>query len=175
MTSDPTASRVHRGTRLSFEDYHQIQNLIHRYPQLLDSGRFDEMGELFARADIYIGGELVIRNDPRAVADLWSRYVRIYPNGTPRTHHVATNLLIEADGPGTIRAHSYVLVVQNPPGVPLTPITAGDYLDRFVKDGDTWCFSERHVGNDLFGDMSHHLLEPMSFDPDARPQQWDVT
>ncbi|MFC9556442.1 nuclear transport factor 2 family protein [Rhodococcus sp. NPDC056960] len=174
MTPVPVTG-AHCPAELTIADYLQIQNLIFRYPYLLDAGRFDEMGQLFARADIYIAGDLVVRSDARAVSELWSKYVRIYPNNTPRTHHIATNLMIEADGPGAIRTHSYILVVQNPPDVPLAPITAGDYLDRFVKDGDTWYFSERHIGNDLFGDMSHHLREPMAIDPDARPQRWDIT
>jgi hypothetical protein len=157
---------------VKFDDHRQIQNLIYRYPYLLDAGRLPEMGELFAHADIYIDGSLAIRSDAGAVADLWARYVKIYPNGTPRTHHIATNLIIEDDGPDVIRAHSYVLVVQNPPGVPLNPITAGDYLDRFVKVGDVWRFSERRVGNDLFGDMAHHLREPMNIRDDTPPQRW---
>lgn len=158
----------------SLNDYLAIQKLIHRYAYLLDSGRFDEMGALFDRADVYIGGELAVRNDGTAVSKLWASYVRMYPNGTPRTHHIATNVSIEPDGAGTARAHSYILVVQNPTDMPLVPITAGDYLDRFVKDDGVWYFSERRVGNDLIGDMSHHLTRPMRVDPDAAPQQWDL-
>ena len=37
----------------------------------------------------------------------------------------------------------------------------------------TWRFTERRVGNDLFGDMSHHLLEPMDTSGDIRPQRWE--
>lgn len=157
---------------IDFDDYRQIERLIHLYPYYLDDGRFTEMGELFAQADVYVGSDLVARRDAAAVAALWARYVRIHPNGTPRTHHIATNLIIEDDGPGRARAHSYILVVQHADGFPLQPVTAGDYLDRFARADDTWRFTERRVGNDLFGDMSHHLLEPMPVSDRIQPQRW---
>lgn len=158
---------------LGFDDHRQIERLVHLYPYHLDAGRFAEMGELFADADVYVGSDLVASKDAQAVARLWERFARIYPNGTPQTHHVATNLIIDEDGPGRARAHSYVLVVQAAPGFPLQPITAGDYLDRFACRDGVWRFTERRVGNDLFGDMSRHLLEPMAIRPDARPQRWE--
>lgn len=158
---------------IEFDDYCQIERLIYLYPYYLDDGRFAEMGELFADADLYVGPRLVARHDAAAAAALWARYVRIHPNGTPRTHHIATNLLIEDDGPGRARAHSYILVVQHAEGFPLQPITAGDYLDRFAKTGGSWRFTERKVGNDLFGDMSHHLLEPMDTPGHIQPQRWE--
>lgn len=160
---------------MEFDDYRQIERLIYLYPYYLDDGRFAEMGELFADADVYVGPDLVAHHDAAAVAELWARYVRIHSNGTPRTHHIATNLLIEDDGPGLAKAHSYILVVQHADGFSLQPITAGGYLDRFAKIGGTWRFSERRVGNDLFGDMGHHLLEPMNASADIRPQRWERT
>ncbi|HTQ94027.1 MAG TPA: nuclear transport factor 2 family protein [Streptosporangiaceae bacterium] len=159
---------------IDFDDYRQIERLIYRYPYYLDDGRFTEMGELFADADVYVGPDLIAHHDAAAVAELWARYVRIHPNGTPRTHHIATNLLIEDDGPDRAKAYSYILVVQHAEGFPLQPVTAGDYLDRFAKTGGSWRFTERKVGNELFGDMSHHLLEPMNTsDPGLRPQRWE--
>ena len=157
---------------MDFDDHRQIERLIYLYPYHLDEGRFDELGQLFGHADLYIGDELAASRDPVAVAELWSRFVRLYPNGTPRTRHMATNLLIEDDGPARARAHSYVLVVQHTPGALLAPIIAGDYLDRFAKVGGTWRFTERRIGNDLFGDLSHHLLQPIDIGTDIRPQRW---
>jgi hypothetical protein len=156
---------------MTFDEYRQIERLIYLYPYYLDDGRFAEMGELFADADVYVGSELLAHHDAGAVAELWARYVRIHPNGTPRTHHIATNLLIEDDGPGQAKAYSYILVVQHADGFPLQPITAGDYLDRFANTGGSWRFTERRVGNDLFGNMSHHLLEPMDVSSGIRPQR----
>ena len=131
------------------------------------------MGQLFAGASVYVGPDLVADHDAAAVAKLWAQYVRIYPNGTPRTNHIATNVLIDSDGPGRARAHSYILVVQHAENFPLQPITAGDYLDKFACQDATWRFTERRVGNDLFGDMSRHLLAPMDTSSHIRPQRWE--
>ena len=157
---------------MRFDDYRQIERLILLYPYHLDAGDFDAMGALFAHAVVYVGTEEVARRDPAAVSALWSRFVRIYPNGTPRTHHIATNVLIDPDGQDRARAHSYVLVVQDAPDHPLAAITAGDYLDRFEKVSGVWRFIERRVGNELFGDMSAHLRQPMTVDSSTRPQRW---
>ncbi|MGW3472798.1 nuclear transport factor 2 family protein [Saccharopolyspora sp. NPDC000995] len=159
---------------LGFDDYRQIEQLIYLYPYYLDDARFAEMGALFADAAVYVGPDLVAHHDPAAVSELWARYVRIHANGTPRTHHIATNLIVEDDGPDRARAHSYILVVQHADGFPLQPITAGDYLDRFAKIEGRWRFTERRVGNDLFGDMTSHLHEPMAISDRIRPQRWET-
>jgi hypothetical protein len=158
---------------MNAEDHIEIQQLVNRYPYYLDAGMFDEMGTLFADAEVYTGGELAVSKDGPACADLWRSFVRLYPNGTPRTRHLIVNLLIEPDGPERARAHSSVLVVQAPGTADLKLLTAGDYLDRFEKVDDRWRFAERRVGNDLFGDMSDHLIRPMPDAGDARPQRWE--
>lgn len=155
-------------------DHQSIEQLLFRYPYHLDAGMFDEMGELFAFADVYIAGELRISKNGQAVADLWRQFVRVFPNGTPCTRHLVVNSLIEQDGPDRARAHSAVLVVQAPDGHDMRLATAGDYLDRFEKIDGTWRFTERRVGNDLFGDMSRHLTRPMPTPGDLRPQRWET-
>ncbi|MFC5950411.1 nuclear transport factor 2 family protein [Pseudonocardia lutea] len=158
------------------DDHRRIERLVHLYAYHLDAGDFRALGSLFARADLYVGEDLVAAKDPAAVSALWERFVRRYPEGTPQTHHVSTNLLVEAEGPDRARAHSYILVFQAAPGFPLQPLTAGDYLDRFARDPHgEWHFTERRIGNHLFGDMSHHLLEPMPEPRTARPQRWERT
>ncbi|WP_116202517.1 nuclear transport factor 2 family protein [Amycolatopsis circi] len=155
------------------EDHREIERLVHLYGYYLDDGRFDDLGRLFADTDLYVGDALVARRDPVAVTALWRRYVRIHANGTPRTHHLSTNLVVEDDGPGRARAHSYILVVQHAASFPLQPIIAGDYLDRFTKTDAGWRFAERRIGNDLFGDLSEHLLEPMEIGDSNRLQSWE--
>ncbi len=43
-------------------------------------------------------------------------------------------------------------------GLPLQPILAGRYHDRFARDEDGWHFTERRFFIDLVGDVSHHML-----------------
>ena len=61
---------------------------------------------------------------------------RLYPDGTPGTKHVTTNLIIEIDDQATgAAARSYFTVLQAVPGLPLQPILAGRYRDRFQRAG----------------------------------------
>jgi hypothetical protein len=48
------------------------------------------------------------------------------------------------------------MVFQQTKNLPLQPIIGGDYRDRFEKVDGVWRFSERHIGNDLFGNLSAH-------------------
>ncbi len=64
---------------IAFDDYRQIERLIYLYPYYLDDGRFAEMGELFADADLYVGTNLVAHRDAAAVAEVWAR------TGSPRS------------------------------------------------------------------------------------------
>lgn len=157
---------------IEFSDHHAIERLIHLYPHYLDAGRFDMLGSLFEHADLYIGAELVAHSDPSAVTALWRRYVRIYPNGTPRTRHIVSNIMIDSAGADQATAYSSVVVLQQPAGLSLRPIITGDYLDKFGRIDGRWWFTERRVGNDLFGDLSHHLLEPIQVVDGSRPQRW---
>ncbi|AJP59517.1 hypothetical protein UC34_07115 [Pandoraea vervacti] len=158
---------------MNTDDYRQIQNLLYRYAHLLDTGRWEALGALFEHADVYIAGELAASKNPSQLTALWNSYVRRYPNGTPRTHHIITNVTIENDGEDRARSHCYVLVVQQGSTLGLQPVIAGDYLDRFQRVEGVWRFTERHIGNELFGNLSEHLLLPMQMPDDRLPQSWD--
>lgn len=137
-------------------DYFAIQNLIHAYAYRLDGGRLDELGALFAHADVHFQGiPEPVRSDPAAVTKMFADFLRLY-EGRPRTRHVLSNVVIEFDGPTRARATSYVVVFQQTEALPLQPIITGDYADRFEKVGGTWRFAERFIRNDLFGNLSAH-------------------
>ncbi len=93
---------------------------------------------------------------------MFASTTRRYEDGTPRTKHVTTNLIVEVDdeaGTGTCR--SYFTVLQAVPALPLQPIVAGRYHDRFVRRGASWRFAERRFFIDLVGDVSQHQLVPL--------------
>ena len=82
-----------------------------------------------------------------------------YDDGTPRSKHVITNLLIEVDaerGTGTCR--SYFTVFQQTDTLALQPIVAGRYRDEFTRVDHVWRFTRREMIVDLTGDLSQHLL-----------------
>lgn len=151
---------------MDFADYHAIQNLIFRYCDYLDRGDFHAMGQLFAHADVYLGAvEQPIRSDAEALADMYQDFVKMYADGTPRTRHVTTNLIIEADGPGHAWAQSYVTVFQSTDALSLQPIVGGRNLDKFINRDGVWYFSERRVESDMWGYLGAHMLR--EFGPDT--------
>jgi hypothetical protein len=155
------------------DDYFAIQNLVFRYARCLDRGDYAGVGSLFAHADLYSLGRLVARSNAELIAEVWRKNTFLYENGTPRTRHVVTNLIIEPDGEKRARAESYVMVIQQTRTLPLQPIIAGDYFDRFAKVEGHWRFVERRIGTEMFGNLSEHLTNPITVPEGyARPQEW---
>ena len=149
MTADPRQG-------LDGSSARAIENLIARYAELIDGGEFAALGAMFA--DASFGGEQGAVHGGEAVGRLFRAMVRVYDDGTPRTKHVTTNVQIELDAGGvTATARSYVTVFQALPDLPLQPIVAGRYRDRFAADRGTWRFVERRFTTDLVGDVSRHL------------------
>jgi 3-phenylpropionate/cinnamic acid dioxygenase small subunit len=142
------------------DDYAQIHNLLFQYALSLDSGDVKAMADMFAEAEVHFGADHVVRND---AAEVFAAYgvTRIYPDtGTPKTHHVTSNVMVVPDGPDAARSRSYFTVFQAVAGVlPLQPVIAGRYQDRFVRAGGAWRFAERRIEMTLFGNLSAHLTD----------------
>jgi 3-phenylpropionate/cinnamic acid dioxygenase small subunit len=130
----------------------QISDMIFRYAELFDTGRFDEFAALFAHGRWH-------RAEPgAAAARQWiTDNVWLY-DGLTRTKHVTTNVIIDVDEEaGTATASSYVTIFQALPDFPLQPIFSGRYADRLTRTADGWHWTERQVINDLYGDISRHV------------------
>ena len=137
----------------------QVGNLIARYAELIDAGDFDGLGDLLARAAVGAVDSPGLLRGRDALAAPFTATTRRYPDGTPGTKHVTTNLILDIDDEaGTAAARSYFTVLQAVPGLPLQPIVAGRYRDRFERDAEGWFFSERLFHIELVGDVSHHML-----------------
>lgn len=138
-------------------DRDAIAVLIHGYAERLDRGDFDGVARLFEHSTYGAAGGPVRRGSAEALAAL-RRLVRVFEDGTPRTKHVITNLVIEVDeDAASATARSYFTVLQATPKLPLQVILAGRYHDRFEKVGDVWRFAERVIFLDLRGDLREHL------------------
>jgi len=134
-----------------------IENLIARYAELVDAGDFTGLGMLLAGAVFGGDGDAVV-SGRSAIEKTFRAMVRVYEDGTPRTKHVTTNVFVEVDeARATATSRSYVTVFQALPDLPLQPIVAGRYRDRFEHRDGTWAFVERRFRTDLVGDVSHHL------------------
>ncbi|HEY5109144.1 MAG TPA: nuclear transport factor 2 family protein [Acidimicrobiales bacterium] len=140
----------------------QIQNLVHRYAELIDLGDFDALGHLLGGAEVGSGEHPGFLTGHDAVTAMFTSTTRRYPDGTPRTKHVTTNLIVEVDDDaGAATCRSYFTVLQATDVLPLQPIVAGRYHDRFVREGASWRFAERRFFLDLVGDVSQHQLIPL--------------
>jgi len=134
------------------DQYRQISDLMFRYAELFDTGRFDEFAALFEHGQWHKAG-------PGAPATRrWIEdNVRLY-DGLPRTKHVTTNVVADVDeDAGTATASAYVTIFQALPDFPLQPIFCGRYQDRLTRINGEWRWTERRVLNDLYGDISRHV------------------
>jgi 3-phenylpropionate/cinnamic acid dioxygenase small subunit len=134
-----------------------IRNLLGHYTELIDAGDLDGLGELFADAVLTSESGDEMGRGREGAARVYGG-VRIYPDGTPRTRHLTTNSVIDVDDEaGTATARSAYVVFQATDALPLQPIIAGSYRDRFARRDGRWHFTERAFGVSLVGDLSHHL------------------
>lgn len=140
--------------------YFAIPNLVATYAERIDLGDFAGVAELFTHATITVEENDVVVAGKDDVQAMYEQWTRRYPdNGTPHTRHVTTNLILDVDddaGTGTCR--SYITVFQRTDVLPLQPILAGRYHDRFERVDGAWRFAHRHMINDYLGDLSQHML-----------------
>jgi hypothetical protein len=136
-----------------------IEHIVYGYAERIDLGDFAGVSELFAHAQYKGGGPDdagVFGAAP--VLEILEQMVRRYEDGTPRTKHVTTNLVIDAEETAdTASARSYYTVLQQLEGFALQPIIAGRYHDAFERVDGEWRLTERVIFCDLVGDLSHHL------------------
>jgi 3-phenylpropionate/cinnamic acid dioxygenase small subunit len=133
-----------------------IQNLIATYAELVDDGDFAGVGILLA--DATFTGAAGSVSGRVAIEKMLRDNLIVYDDGTPRTKHVTTNIVIEVDEEaGTAVSRSYFTALQALPDFPLQPIVSGRYQDRFERGDGQWRFVERRVRTDLVGDASRHL------------------
>ena len=72
-----------------------LSNLIARYAELIDHGDFAGVADLLGQAAVGAGdsGSLVTGRD--ALLALFTSTTRLYPDGTPKTKHVMTNVIVD--------------------------------------------------------------------------------
>ncbi|MGH9079128.1 MAG: nuclear transport factor 2 family protein [Acidimicrobiales bacterium] len=141
------------------DDTTLIANLIAGYAELVDLGDFDGVADLLRDAGVGDGETSPLLRGRDALAAMFTATTRRYADGTPRTKHVTTNLILEIDlDTARASARSYWMVLQAVEGLPLQPILAGRYHDEFERSQGTWRFAERRYFIDLVGNVSRHML-----------------
>ncbi len=135
--------------------------LLARYAEAIDAGDFEAVGSLLSEAMLVDeeGREIAVGRD--VINALYSATTKRHADGTPLTAHVITNVIVERIGPNELELRSRFTVFQATPDLPLQAIVVGRYVDRVVRREGTWCFSQRQMIPERWGQIGEHL----TFDP----------
>ena len=128
------------------EDVIEIQQLLHRYCFVVDSGTPEEIAGLFHETatlvPVYLGGEPC--KGRAAIREWYAAYDRNLRSKVDHLRHCVTNPLIDVQGSeATSRCYLTADSVSKKTGVPNTAI--GRYVDRLIKDRERWYFKERQI------------------------------
>ncbi len=136
-----------------------ISRLIFMCDQRNDDGDFDGVGELFAHASIGVEGMGdAVAQGAEAIAAQFRNATRVYENGSARTHHISTNLIVNVDeDAGTATCQSHYVMYQQTDELPLQPINAGRNFDEFTRVDGEWRWTKRYIRVLFTGNMAHHL------------------
>jgi 3-phenylpropionate/cinnamic acid dioxygenase small subunit len=137
-----------------------ITRLIYTYAERIDAGDFAGLGELFAHATLTFEGYGDAVSGAGAIQALYTRSTRRYEDGTPRTKHVMTNVIVDvADDGEHAASRSYFTVFQAVPGaLTLQPVIAGRYRHTYELVQGHWRVTAMHVMIDLMGELGAHML-----------------
>lgn len=139
------------------DDVQAIKNLVYSYAELLDTGDIEGLARLFTGATLRTSGSSDELRGAAAVQRLIEDSVHLY-GGIPGTKHLVTNVIVEiADDRRSATARSYYTALQARPELPLQPILAGRWYDRFELEDDRWRFADRLIYADLVGDLRFHI------------------
>jgi hypothetical protein len=138
-------------------DGDHIRNILGAYCELIDLADYDRVGALFGD-----DGELVaedgtpLARGAAAISAFYRGMIKLH-DGQQRTKHLVANTALEEDGADAMIARSSYVVLQGTDELPLQPIMAGRYVDRFARVDGRWCWTERRFLADLVGHLSEHL------------------
>jgi 3-phenylpropionate/cinnamic acid dioxygenase small subunit len=142
----------------TWESHHAITTLMYRYAECIDAADFDGIAELFAGAVLTnegVPGEIA---GGEAIGQLYRSTNRVHDDGTLRTRHLTSNVIVDVDeAAGAATARSAFVVFQQTRTLPLQPIVTGRYHDRFAREPTGWRFARRHIVVDHVGDVREHL------------------
>ena len=152
-TNTPTQANLDRLVAES-----DIHRLLATYVHNLDNGKVAENAELLAHARFQVIDTVVNGRDE--ITQFFKNNVRHHEDGTPRTWHTLSNIIIDIESSTTASSVSYFSVFQELPGLPLQPIVTGLYVDTFMFRDEKWCYASRQIQPRLFGNISFHVITP---------------
>ena len=120
-------------------DHEALTRLIARYCHLLDDGRWDEFGDLWAP-----DAELVIRGDATHGRDAIRANVEATQPPERRGRHLAINVDLEVDGDRATGRCDFLFFVRSSEGKPKL-LFLGRYDDAMVRADGSWRFARREI------------------------------
>jgi 3-phenylpropionate/cinnamic acid dioxygenase small subunit len=138
-----------------------IVELLARYAEAIDAGDFAAVGELFSDAELLEPGGARLAGGRDQITALYEASTRRFADGTPRTAHVITNVIVDPVSDDVVEMRSRFTVFQATDELPLQPVVVGRYVDRVERAGGVWRFTARTMIPEAWGEVGHHLL----FDP----------
>lgn len=145
----------------------EAAQLLYRYAELIDDGDFAGVGALLGGATVTLADGTPIATGATEVEALYTATTRRLADGTPRTQHVVSNVIVEpvTAGPDHDRGgerwevRARFTVLQATDDLPLQPVAAGRYRDVVERDADGRLAIVVHaMAPILWGDISEHLL-----------------
>jgi ketosteroid isomerase-like protein len=139
-------------------DGDRIRNLLGTYCELIDLADYESVGALFGDDGVLAtedGTELA--RGAEAIAEHFRELIKLH-DGAQRTKHLVADTVLTEEGDSAMTARSSFVVLQATADLPLQPIIAGRYVDRFRRGGDgDWRWVERRYIADLVGHLSQHI------------------
>lgn len=135
----------------------EAEQLLARYAEHVDAGDFDGIAELLAGADVALADGTVIASGRDQIRSLYAGMNRVYPDGTLRSHHVITNVIVDPIDDGRVRLRARFTVFQATDDLPLQPIVAGRYDDVIEQRSGRWEIAVHTMIPTLWGDVHAHL------------------
>ncbi|UWZ34472.1 nuclear transport factor 2 family protein [Dactylosporangium roseum] len=131
-----------------------IRLLNYEYADAIDAGDFDRFSALFEH------GTWRGLHGSDAIRKWLDEIVIVYPDGSPRTLHLVSNLSVDISG-SEARGRAVITVLQHHPDHGnVEVITVNDYQDLYVKDAGGWRFDVRRISRRLDVDTSRHMRQP---------------
>jgi hypothetical protein len=133
----------------------EVRRLLAAYVHNLDDAKTAENADLLAHTQFKVIDTVVTGRDE--IEQFLKKNIQYHEDGTPRTWHSLSNILIEIDSATTAKSVCYFTVHQQTTDLPLQPIVTGRYIDTFELRDGAWRFATREIQPHLFGDVSHHV------------------
>ena len=153
-----------------------IANLIYSYAERIDAGDFAGVGELFDHATLTFEGFGEAVSGQEAIEALYRRTTRRYEDGTPRTKHVMTNVIVDVDD-GREPVES--LLLHRPPSGARRARSPARHRRTLPSPlraiRRRWRVTSMHIIIDLVGELGHHMLFDLAAMKLSLSYDWSCT